>query len=146
MCIIIDANVASKVFALSPSKDPRAVIDWVDFGGGKMVLGGRLKQEIFKVSLASRWIKERIRSGKIKWVSDTDIDSEEKRLKESATCNSNDHHIIALARCCTARILYSQDRNLHQDFTNPVLVNNPRGAVYTTARHCQHLLTKDRCP
>ena len=60
MCIIIDANVASKVFAISPSRDPRVVIDWVDFGGGKMVLGGRLKQEIFKVGLASRWIKERI--------------------------------------------------------------------------------------
>ncbi len=146
MCIIIDANVASKVFALTPSKDPRAVIDWVDFGGGKMVLGGRLKQEIFNVGLASRWIKERIRSGKIKWISDRDIDSEEKRLKDSGTCNSNDHHIIALARCCTARILYSNDRKLQQDFTNPELVNNPRGAVYTTARYCQHLLTKDHCP
>ena len=43
---------------------------------------------------------------------------------------SNDFHIIALAQLAGARMLYSRDRELHQDFRNSKLVDRPRGKVY----------------
>lgn len=146
MCIIIDANVASQVFSPSPAADPKTVIDWIDFGGGKLIVGGRLKMELGRLQLASRWIRERERSGKVKVVSDRLVDTEEARLLISGRCKSNDQHIIALARVSRARLLYSHDQTLHDDFRNHRLISKPRGSIYTNARNCAHLLVEDLCP
>ena len=41
---------------------------------------------------------------------------------------------IALAQTSGARLPYSDDGDLHRDFKNPALIDNPRGTVYSTLR------------
>ena len=49
-----------------------------------------------------------------------------------ASRRSDDPHILALSSVSGARLLYSNDDALQQDFTNSDLLNNPRGRVYST--------------
>ena len=59
--------------------------------------------------------------------------------------------MIALAQISGARLLYTNDSNLQKDFTNRLLIKNPRGKVYTTmlsqdfnSTH-RRLLTRNVC-
>ena len=45
---------------------------------------------------------------------------------------SDDHHVIALAQLSGARLLYSNDSALHDDFGNKSLIDQPRGRIYST--------------
>lgn len=50
---------------------------------------------------------------------------------------SNDIHIIALARVSGARLLFSNDTALHKDFRNKDLIDQPRGKVFSTLKSKQ---------
>jgi hypothetical protein len=65
--------------------------------------------------------------------------AEEEEWLRTQELRSNDPHVIALARASGARTLCSRDRELHKDFKNPALVNDPRGSVYQSPSH-RHLL------
>ena len=43
---------------------------------------------------------------------------------------SDDPHVLTVAQMSGTRLLYSNDGDLHQDFKNRGLVNNPRGNIY----------------
>ena len=60
------------------------------------------------------------------------MDEREKELNEEGRCHSNDTHVIALAQITGARLLYSNDKDLHEDFKNKRLIDEPRGKVYST--------------
>ena len=53
-------------------------------------------------------------------------------LHDDGACQSNDLHVLALAQVSGARLLYSNDLTLHQDFGNGDLINGPRGKIYST--------------
>ena len=61
------------------------------------------------------------------------IRSRTESWRNSGELRSDDPHIIALAGESGARLLYSHDRSLQQDFRDVSLINNPRGKVYSTA-------------
>lgn len=44
--------------------------------------------------------------------------------------DSNDLHILALARATSSRLLYSDDTALIKDFKNKLLIDNPRGKAF----------------
>ena len=67
-------------------------------------------------------------------VNDAKVDDKTKQLVADRICKSNDSHIIALAQLGGARLLYSNDGNLQQDFRDKRLVDKPRGKVYSTPR------------
>ena len=50
------------------------------------------------------------------------------------SCRSDDHHVIALAQISGARMLFSNDGALQQDFKNIKLIDQPPGTVYSTLR------------
>ena len=70
--------------------------------------------------------------GKILRESDETVNQREIDLADEGRCQSNDPHIIALAQVSGARLLYSNDKALQQDFKNQDLINNPKGKIYTT--------------
>ena len=58
----------------------------------------------------------------------------------------------ALAKISGARLLYSNDKDLHQDFKDKNLIDNPRGRVYSTLEsknfsvsHSRLLKKRDLC-
>ena len=61
---------------------------------------------------------------------DAKINEVKKKLKAEQKCRSNDLHIIALAIVSGARLLYSQDQLLQQDFRDKALIDQPRGKIY----------------
>ena len=137
MCILVDANVAPRFFS---GKDPelKPLQDFIYRGSSMMVIGGKLREELFHNQQVRSAIVTLNQSGRVAVFGTNSITTEVRKLQHSLLA-SDDAHIIALARISGARILFSNDQALHKDFRNPELINNPRGRVYQNRSH-QHLL------
>ena len=133
MCIIIDASVAGVAFSSTPVADAIPVLKWISSGDGKLAYGGILAKELLKVNNFRRWLIAQRKAGNAIRYPDEDIKRELDFVEPN--CRSNDPHIIALARVSGARVLFSHDRMLQQDFTNTTLVRNPKGKVYQRSEH-----------
>ena len=142
MCIIIDANVSHQI--APPSVDARPVVDWLESRSGLLVIGGRNTDELIANSRVARWLRSLQQAGRVRVIRCGDLDAEEVALLNLALCVSNDLHILALARLSGARLVYSNDQDLHTDFRNPALISRPRGKVYQVAGH-RHLLRLSAC-
>ena len=79
----------------------------------------------------------------MKKVSDERVDAETAIIKQQGLCRSDDPHVIALAKISGARLLCTSDEDLHADFKNPEIVNNPRGSIYQDQSHAP--LIKKHC-
>ena len=145
MCIIIDANVAGTFFS-NPTKDDHApIFKWIEKRDGKLVYGGRLADELFKMSKPRRYLLRLRQAGKAILADQGQVDETERHLKATGRCQSNDPHVIALAQVTNARVLFSHDKALHRDFLDPTLVACPRGKVYQTWRHEKLLKHSANC-
>ncbi len=133
MCAIIDANIAHEVFGTERPPAGDAFFNRVNQGGIRLVVGGKLRCE-----LASRefqaWALQAQLAGTLLSFSDDRIQAREQELQASGPFKSNDVHILALAQISGARLLYSNDQNLHQDFKNSRWIAGPRGRIYSTLR------------
>lgn len=142
MCLIIDANCAAK-FA-SGHREAAPIAIWLVKKSGRLVVGGtKLKGEYNRVAKFAGLLAQLSAAGKIKFASDSDTDRLEQELSDSGLLISDDPHILALARVSGARVLYSNDQNLHADFCSGAMLT-PRGSVYQNETHA-HLLAKAVC-
>lgn len=135
MCAIVDVNNCHKIFGDQEQRTPsgRYFLDWLEGTSGRLILGGtKFNTEIEKVGHYINWLKTAIRNGHAYRVKDQLVDTVEQELLAENKCKSDDPHLIALARIGGARLLFSEDPDLHEDFGNPGLVANPRGKVYST--------------
>ena len=95
MRAIVDANVVSIVFGAGKNKSnnrpdaAREFLKHISSDGPVLVIGGRLKEELFKLERFRIWYDEASKSGRVRNVSDTDVDKEEAKLDSSADCQSN---------------------------------------------------------
>lgn len=134
MCLILDANCLTKVF---PSADIEflPIIKALTSGDARLVYGGtKLLVEYKRVYEAWKMIVALDKAGRTKKVNGAEVDAMEKKLMAAGQLKSDDPHVIALAMISGARLLCSNDKELHADFTNP-LVLQPRGYVYQKASH-----------
>lgn len=144
MCLIVDVNVAREVFgdteepnfaevrkALFLSKSPVV----------RIVYGGLLREELLRVEEVRRALVVLDRAGRTRQIPDAEVAGEISAVEAIALCVSNDTHIIALARIAGVRLLCSRDQDLHTDFTNRKLIDNPRGKVYQNSSH-KHLIKR----
>ena len=159
MCAILDANVAGEVFIKRPkpaAQPPTAgekFLKWITKGNGHLVVGGKLLCELDKVNRFREWAQQAILSGKMRRISDTPVDKKTAKLQAKRMCRSNDPHVIALAQISGARLLYTNDRRLQDDFRNEMLIDDPQGQIYETlkskeftATHKGLLSREDLCP
>ena len=134
MCAILDNNVVHEVFEQDRPAAGKAFFDWIDSGRGRLVGGGRLLEELARNENFRAWWQAATLSGLATRVGDKAVETETVRLTGRKACRSNDPHVIALALVSGARLLYSNDRDLGDDFRNRKLIGNPPGKVYTTRR------------
>ena len=135
MCAIVDANVAHEVFSSNPQPAGEKFFDWIIKGSGRLVVGGKLLGELEASSEHFReWAAVAQSAGKMRIVPEREVGARAEYLQREGECRSNDHHVIALAQVSGARLLYSNDKRLQQDFKNSDLVRNPGGSVYSTLR------------
>ncbi len=129
MCAIIDNNVLHESFGERRSPAGHGFREWLD-RAGSLVIGGKLTQEL-NHSLAFRnWCSQATLAGRVREINDDAVNSLEAKLNAAADLKSNDAHVIALAQLGGARLLFSNDSALHEDFKNRALVNG--GKVYST--------------
>jgi len=147
VCVIIDADVAALVFRDAPDPGFVPVLDWLSkpLRDGRLVYGGRLTKQLFRVARAQLAILELDRAGRATRFPDSEVEAERRRVKGFRLCKSNDEHIIALAIVSGARTLCSRDTDLHEDFKNRALIDKPRGRVYRDASHAGLLTHTASC-
>ena len=150
MCAIVDTNVVHEVFGRQPTDAGEGFFRWLNSGKGKLVVGGKLKEELMGkkpkkgeklkeevngVSEFRVWAAQSNLSGKLINADENRVDQETKEVKSSGKLKSNDPHIIALAQVSGARLLFSNDKVLHKDFKNRNLINKPLGRIYSTSEN-----------
>ncbi len=133
MCAIVDADVAHQVFSKEPTDAGRYFFDWVCKGKSRLVLGGL---ELHQLNRSGKEVRRMIQgvlmSGAARTVDSDRMTERVDSIRQEFQLKSNDPHIIALAQISGARLLYSDDKDLHKDFKNKDLIHSPRGNVYTT--------------
>lgn len=136
MCAIVDANAVGELWDGGSSAAGQGFRRWVEGPNGRLVVGGQLGQELGSGN-AARWLQELDRAGRLTRVDDSLVDGQAAKLRsvpagDPGSCRSDDHHVIALAQISGARLLFSNDRALQQDFKNVRLIDQPKGTVYST--------------
>ena len=133
MCAIVDANVVHEVFGSNLPPAGERFFDWIERGTKRLVVGGRLREELDASSENFRkWARVAVRTGKIRIVSKNEVDARTREVENEGGYESNDPHVLALAQVSGARLLYSNDDDLQEDFRNKSLIDQPRGKVYST--------------
>ena len=152
MCAIVDANVAHQVFGDARPPAGERFFDWLSSPRGQLVVGGKLRMELSRDLRFRRWLTSAIRYGRARSIIDDEVDSREQGLHRTGICKSDDEHVLALALVSGARLLYTNDPALIDDFGNREIVAIPRGKIYTTARnagvtdaHRRLLAARDLC-
>jgi len=138
VCVIVDINIAGRVLLAEDDPD-FAHLHRCLFTNTRpqvrLVYGGKLVEEYNRVAMFRQAIVHLDRAGRARRIDDLLIEREVELLVRARACRSNDVHIVALARVAGARVLCSDDRDLHADFTDPRLLSHPRGKIYRNARH-----------
>jgi predicted nucleic acid-binding protein len=145
MCVIVDANLASRVFQEPAEADFAPVLNWILERHGELVFGGHLATELARMEKPRRFLLALLRAGRARRVSDSGLAAEEAVVEETGQCRSNDKHVLALARVSGARTLCTHDRDLQRDFRNPQLISGPRGSIYQRAEHAPLLRHTTSC-
>ena len=119
MCAIIDTNAVSEVFGSNLPPAGVRFFDWLNKGSGRLVVGGKLLDELEKNSTDfRRWGQEAQLAGKMRIVNKGGVDARTEQLQSEGAITSDDPHVIALAQVSGARLLYTNDRRLQEDFKN----------------------------
>ena len=132
MCAILDNDVAHQVFGRDRSPAGLAFRRWLDSGRGQLIVGGQLRRELAGTQAFRLWLQQALLEGRARSVNDQEVEERTTALKQAGVCRSDDPHIVALAQLSNARLLYSNDDDLRQDFGNKQLIDQPRGKVYST--------------
>jgi hypothetical protein len=135
MCLIVDANVAARVFAVPYNDDFRPIWEWIENRGGKIVYGGQNKVELERIVVVRKRLFGLWKAGRAIPVPAERVSAEQRPVNASGRCRSDDPHVIALARASGARVLCTEDGNLEKDFKDLQLVPRPRGAIYKRKSH-----------
>lgn len=155
MCAIVDTNAAHEVFGSNRADRTGAgegFFQWLSSGKGQLVVGGKLAQELRRVPKFCEWARQANLAGRgLINIDKNRVDEETEEVRNSGCLQSDDPHIIALAQVSGARLLFTNDKDLQDDFGNPDIINRPRGKTYSTLENKnftndkKELLERYRC-
>ncbi len=145
MCLIVDADRMGIFLETPEHADAKPVHQWLRRGVGRLVYstGGKFDSELYR--RARELLGAYRRAGSATLVPEDTFRDDALRLKEEARLRSNDAHVLALARASRARLLYTGDKSLQDDFRDPQIISNPRGKIYSGAKN-RRLLNANACP
>lgn len=153
MCLILDASARDQVFGRNPTAVGRELFEWLEARRTRLVLGGKLTEELTGSHSFERWAETAVSDGRVRVFNNEQVDRVTRVLSADWSGESNDQHVIALAEVSRARILYADDGPLQNDFRNSELVSSPGGKLYPTGesrnatRHRLRLLRQTNlCP
>ena len=116
MCVIVDANVSHEVFGgIERPEAGKFFADWLA-RGNKLVVGGKLLRELSDHSKFRQWFRAAQSKGRTVRVDDDAVEREIMRIAPERDWESNDLHVIALARLSGTRLIFTNDQALQNDF------------------------------
>ena len=142
MCVIIDANQLGD-FVNITSPGMTLLREWVE-NRGKVVYStsGKYAREIRRHDRARKKLEEYVRRGNAK-IFDGETCENAAREFDNYDINSNDAHILGLAKVAGATLLCTDDRMLMRDFKEHI----SNGKVYPPRRADQEKVLRERtCP
>lgn len=134
MCAIIDADVTTEIVGKNRTGAGVGFLAWITDGGGKLIYGGsRQLEEYKKVSGFAELVEELSRQDLARRLDDLEVDGLSNKLvrKHVLKSKQKDSHILAIAILSGARMLFSNDKPLHEDFKNTSIIS-PKGKVFST--------------
>ena len=134
MCAILDNNVRHEVFGDNQTEAGKFFLDWLTTKDGILVVGGKLLQELGEYQKFAQWLQQAVSSGRARRISDQEVNGETENLQSRRICQSDDEHVLGLARASGARLLFTNDQDLTSDFKNRQIIPGVRGRVYTTLK------------
>ena len=133
MCAIVDANVTFEVFGRKQTEAGVEFRSWLDSDRGSLVVGGKNLEELERNGNFIRWFSEARRlEGRVRQIKRKIMSERQQVLVQGGLLKSDDEHVLALALVSGARLLYTNDGDLKDDFRNPDIISDPEGKVYTT--------------
>ena len=153
MCAIVDNDVRDQVFGNNQPPAGKFFFDWLNDGRGRLVIGGKLLRELSGSNHFRKWIQTALLFGRATRIDDGPVNTATQELRERKICQSNDEHILGLAKVSGARLLFTNDHSLQQDFKNRAIIGGTRGRIYTmperdkrvTRSHESLLKRRDLC-
>lgn len=133
MYAILDPKAAHEVFGSNRPEAGREFFNLVDSGDECLVVDRQLLEQLYE-SQAREWTRQALNAGLIRRVCESKVNARIEHLQNQDSCRSDDPHVIALAQLSGARLLYSNDGLLRQDFSDKKLLNEPPGKVYLSRR------------
>lgn len=138
MCAILDNSTRDEVFGNAPTDRGRLFYEWINQGQGRLAIGGtKLREELGGSTQQPgsvnfrRWLPTAIRQGFVIQPDDDEaVDAVADALEAQGVCLSDDPHVLALAQDTGARLLYSNDGDLQDDFRNRAIIGGVRGKIY----------------
>ena len=142
--MIIDANRLGVFLSDQMAEDAKPIHGWLNKGWGNLVYstGGAFADEIRGRSRTK--LAGYAQAGRATVIPAEEFEEDEQQLRDNEAVRSDDPHVLALARLSGARVLYTGDQALTQDFKDKQLIDKPRGKVYSRARNA-NLLTQSTC-
>ena len=149
MCVVVDTN-SRKCFMDENNPSAVPLREWLRDGKGKLlhVESGRWLKE--HGTSSAEWktlVREYGRVGILKTIPTGEFNATLTGLPEKTKSGEKDKHVLALALAGGARLLYSDDNNLRDDFKNIA-----KGKIYpgvggqsnpnsdATIRRCRNML------
>lgn len=158
MCAIVDASVANQLWECGGTPAGQAFRKAVEQGKVPLVTGGSQCDELMRSGEQMRhWLAALQSAGRLTRVDDEQVNLRCREICDASATDgglyvSDDPHVIALAQVSGARLLYTNDQRLTEDFKKKRLIDTPRGRVYSTRRqgelkrsHRDLLRDKDLC-
>ncbi len=133
MCVIVDNSVRDLVFRRRNDRTEadNYFFDCIDNGKLKLVVGGKLLDELKGSAQFIQWFKQANSRGlAIISANSSEVNNKQKELEKGCKIKSDDPHVLALAIVSKARILYTHDDDLKDDFKDNKLISN--GKVFRT--------------
>ena len=107
----------------------------INSGKLTLVVGGKLLEELERSSRGFKeWVKNALLYGRARLIDADQVAEQTAQVEKDGAYTSDDPHVLALAQVSGARLLYSNDEKLQQDFKKRRLIANPGGKVYSTLR------------
>ena len=97
------------------------------------MVGGKLRAELADNQNFRVWLSQAVQAGQARIFNDSMVESATSDVLAEGVCQSNDPHVIALARISGVHLLYTNDGLLQRDFK--AIIHG--GVIYTTRRSKQ---------
>ena len=92
------------------------------------MLGGKLRDELAENQNFRVWLGQAVQAGRAIIIDASKVDSATSDVLVEGACQSNNPHVIALARVSGVHLLYTNDGLLQKDFKSII----HEGVIYTT--------------